>query len=343
MNVARLRGLAPVTIALAIAFIVSLVPAGRPASAAAELKVRAARRVMTSVTRSMAEAAQAPLPVIAEPLAAPSAPPTPVASAAPMVVSVEQQATATPRPTLSGTMPPATVPPTPSPSAPTTPTPIPATQFARVFEGKNAAIRTSPSTSASVVIKVPKGQIAGLLAITASGNWYKATFRGKTGYVPVSRMQRINLVGRTLATQYPRVIVVARQQQHMEVWDNGRLMIISAVTTGRPELPTPLGTTQVMKKESPHLFQSPWNWPSIYWYPPGWADYAVLFRSGGFYFHDTHARPQNGYGIGTNVPHIDPDGVQRTGSRGCANTPYWAVRMLYGWARYSDPVVVLDA
>jgi lipoprotein-anchoring transpeptidase ErfK/SrfK len=239
-------------------------------------------------------------------------------------------------------MPPATIPPTPIPPPPTTPTPIPATQFARVIKVSNVALRTSPSSTATIVRRVPHGQIAGLISITTSGYWYKATYRGKTGYAPVSRFQKVTLVGGTLALSYARVIVVARVQQHVEVWDHQRLMLISAITTGRPELPTPLGTTYVLKKQSPHLFQSPWAWPSIYWYPPGWADFAVLFRSGGYYFHDTHYRPENGFGIGTNVPHIDPDGVERTGSRGCANTPYWAVRMLYGWTLVGDRVVVLD-
>jgi hypothetical protein len=243
---------------------------------------------------------------------------------------------------MAGTMPPATIPPTPSPPAPTTPQPIPATQFSRIVNTGYATMRTSPSTSASAIMKVPHGQIAGLLNLSLSGTWYRVTYRGKTGYIPVNKLQKITLVGQTLAAQNARVIVVARVQQHLEVWDHGKLMIITAITTGRPGLETPLGTTHVLKKESPHLFQSPWNWPSIYWYPPGWADFAVLFRSGGFYFHDTHYRPVNGYGIGTNVPHVDPDGVERTGSRGCANTPYWAVRMLYGWSLVGDLVVVLD-
>ena len=243
---------------------------------------------------------------------------------------------------MAGTMPPATVPPTPVPPPPTTPTPIPATQFVRIIKVARAPMRTSPSTSASLVQNVPHGQVAGVLSTSLSGTWYRATYRGKTGWIQISRTQKLTLVGKSLSLTYPRVIVVARAQQHVEVWDHGKLMLISAITTGRPELPTPLGTTRVLKKESPHLFQSPWKWPSIYWYPPGWADFAILFRSGGFYFHDTHYRPPNGFGKGTNVPHIDPDGVERTGSRGCANTPYWAVRMLYGWAVVGDTVVVLD-
>ena len=239
-------------------------------------------------------------------------------------------------------MPPATVPPSPIPPPTKMPTPITATQFGRVINTTYLKVFATPSRYAKVLNRVPHGQIAGLFSITSDGNWYKAMYRGKTGYVRTNKITGISLVGKNLAAQYPRIIVLARAQQHAEVWDNGKLMIITAITSGRPELPTPLGSTKVIGKESPHLFKSPWDWPSIYWYPPGWANFAVLFRSGGFYFHDTHARPEYGYGYGTNVPHTDRDGVVRTGSRGCANTPLWAEQQLYGWAQLGDKVVVLD-
>jgi lipoprotein-anchoring transpeptidase ErfK/SrfK len=221
------------------------------------------------------------------------------------------------------------------------PTPVPATEFARVYRGGGVWLRGSASNNSAGVIKAPKGQIVGLLG-TSGSNWYRATYRGKVGYVPAARLQRVTLAGRGLAQQYARIIVVARRQQHMEVWENGRLMLISAVTTGRPELPTPTGTMRVLRNESPHLMRSPWGPESPFWYTPGWAHYTVMFKGGGFYFHDTRARPENGYGIGTNVLHVDPDGVERTGSRGCANTPMWAMRQLYGWARIGDTVVIMD-
>lgn len=313
-----MRRLRPSSIALLIALVIAQLPAAVPTLAASAGPPRPhAKRASVAVAAPMT-------------VAAPTAPP------APAIVE------ATPAPTLAGPMPTPTIPPKPVPPPPTTPTPIAETQFSRIINTNAAAMRTSPSGNASIITRIPHGQIAGIVNISLSGTWYRVTYRGKTGYIPISRTQPISIVGTTLASQYVRVIVVARQQQHIEVWDHGQLMIISAVTTGRPELPTPLGTTKVRKMESPHLFQSPWQWPNQYWYPPGWAHYAVMFRAGGYYFHDTRARPENGYGIGTNVPHIDRDGVERTGSRGCVNTPYWAVRMLYGWAVVGDPVVVVD-
>jgi hypothetical protein len=352
--VIRVRELVPATVALLAALLVAQLPAAVPVRAAAvETPIRAhvpvadpPGMVAPSTTTSDTAVAVAPAQASDTPAPTPTATPTPAPTASPKP-SATPKPTATPKstptPTPSATMPPATIPPTPSPPPPTMPSPISATQFARVINRRTNPLRSYPSKAASVLVKVPHGQIAGLFSITSDGTWYRATYQGKTGYLLVNRMQWAGLVGRSLASQVPRVIVVGRIQQQLEVWDHGRLMLVSAVTTGRPELPTLLGTTRVMAKVSPYLFISPWKWPSIYWYPPGWADFAVLFRSGGYYFHDTRARPEYGYGIGTNVPHTDLDGAERTGSRGCVNTPYWAVRELYGWAQLGDPVVVIDA
>jgi hypothetical protein len=270
------------------------------------------------------------------PTAAPTTAPTVAPTAAPTVTP-----TATPKPTPApGTTPKPTIPPKPSPSPGVKPSAVQADVFARVVNAGSVLLREAPRSGAKGVVRAPKGQIVGILGTT--GKWYLATFRGKTGYAPKSRLQLIGLIGEKLSRQYARIIVVDRRQQHMEVYENGQLMIISAITTGRPELPTPTGMMKVMGLESPHLFRSPWPESSQYWYPPGWADYTVLFRSGGFYFHDTRARPNNGYGIGSNVPHRDPDGVERTGSRGCVNTPWWAMQQLYGWAKRGDVVAILD-
>lgn len=277
-----------------------------------------------------------------QPTATPTAPPAtpPPATATPKPTQAPG-ATATPKPTLApGVTPKPTIPPKPSPSPGIMPQPVQAEVFARVVNAGSVMLRQSPSGGAAGVVRAPKGQIVGILG--ATGKWYKAVFRGKVGYAQKGRLQLIGLVGEKLSRQYARIIVVDRRQQHMEVYQNGVLMIISAITTGRPELPTPTGMMKVMGLQTPYLFRSPWPETSPYWYPPGWADYAVLFRSGGFYFHDTRARPQNGYGIGSNVPHKDPDGVERTGSRGCVNTPWWAMQELFGWARRGDIVAILD-
>jgi lipoprotein-anchoring transpeptidase ErfK/SrfK len=110
------------------------------------------------------------------------------------------------------------------------------------------------------------------------------------------------------------------------------------VTTGRPELPTPTGTYSVLAKKSPTTFHSPWPKGSPYYYEPTHIEYAMLFRTGGFYIHDAPWKLYHGYG--TNVAHTDPDGVQRTGSLGCVEMPAWSATWLYDWASVGTPVVV---
>ena len=45
------------------------------------------------------------------------------------------------------------------------------------------------------------------------------------------------------------------------------------VTTGRPELPTVVGSFQVMEKSSPWTMRSPWPYGSPYWYAPSTVQY----------------------------------------------------------------------
>jgi lipoprotein-anchoring transpeptidase ErfK/SrfK len=64
---------------------------------------------------------------------------------------------------------------------------------------------------------------------------------------------------------------------------------------------------------------------------------AVQFKGGlGYYLHDAPWRPDDGYGYGTNVHHVDPDGQAREGSHGCVNLPLWAMKRLYAWIRLGD-------
>ena len=82
------------------------------------------------------------------------------------------------------------------------------------------------------------------------------------------------------------VILVSRRQQWLWAYQNGRLLFASPIATGQPDLPTPLGTFPVMRKESNTMFYSPWPKGSPYYYTPLHIDYALLFKSGSFYIHD---------------------------------------------------------
>src|SRR5437660_4136758 len=62
-----------------------------------------------------------------------------------------------------------------------------------------------------------------------------------------------------------KLIVVSVSQQWMHDYANGQEVYSAPVTTGRPELPTPMGTYHVYQKLSPTTFYSPWPQGSPYW------------------------------------------------------------------------------
>ena len=135
------------------------------------------------------------------------------------------------------------------------------------------------------------------------------------------------------------MVSLARQQ--MELYQGGKLHLVTAVTTGRPELRTPAGTFRVIAKLSPYTFKSPWPPGSPYWYPDSVSQYAVRFATRGHYLHDAPWRPYNGYG--TDVPHYDPDGGFRTGSHGCVNVPAWAMPTVYSWASIGTYIRIVSS
>ncbi len=191
-------------------------------------------------------------------------------------------------------------------------------------------MRTGPSYNHSIVMTMPKGAVVRVVAGKYNGGWYKVSYRGKTGYSIGEYLTNVGLAGRTIAKSYYGVIVVSLARQQLEAYQGGSLVFVSAITTGQPALATPTGTYKIVTKLSPYKFVSPWPPGSPYYYESAWTKYAMRFRWDGFYIHDAPWRPY--YGYGTNVRHLDPDGVYRTGSHGCINMPMWSMTRLYNWA-----------
>jgi lipoprotein-anchoring transpeptidase ErfK/SrfK len=134
-------------------------------------------------------------------------------------------------------------------------------------------------------------------------------------------------------------IVVSLSRQWWFAYEGGRLEYNGPVTTGRPELYTPAGSYTIMRKHSPYTFVSPWAPGSPFWYETATSSYALQITSNGIYLHDAPWRPYNG--PGTNVPHVDPDGVWRTGSHGCINMRLADAAFAYRWAPVGTPVDVI--
>jgi lipoprotein-anchoring transpeptidase ErfK/SrfK len=129
--------------------------------------------------------------------------------------------------------------------------------------------------------------------------------------------------------QYPQgpIILVTLADQHLTACQDGAIVVDTPVTTGRPALPTPQGSTSVFRKNSPWTMRSSWPRSSPYWYPPSRVEYTLWFRPG-YAIHDAPWRYR--YGPGT----------QAAGSHGCINVPRPAMDRLYRWAVVGTPVLV---
>jgi len=210
--------------------------------------------------------------------------------------------------------------------------------FARVANVGALDLHQAPSADSPALVSIPKGDIVQVLS-AAAAPWYAVAYRGAKGYVDGADLIATSLAGTAIARRYARVIVVSLSRQQAEAYQHGKLIFIAAVTTGQPGLNTPLGVNRVTAKLSPHIFHSPWPMSSPYYYSPETANYAMRYRRGGYYLHDAPWRPY--YGVGTQVAHVDPDGVARTGSHGCVNLPAWAAAQLYRWVRIGTVVDVV--
>ncbi|HEV3230954.1 MAG TPA: L,D-transpeptidase, partial [Candidatus Dormibacteraeota bacterium] len=129
-----------------------------------------------------------------------------------------------------------------------------------------------------------------------------------------------------------KVIVVSIALEELEALQDGVVVQDTLVTTGRPSLPTPVGTFSVMAKYSPYHMVSPWPYGNHYYYPPVWLKYAMLWHDGGYFIHDASWRYHYGPGSDT----------EYGGTHGCINVPGASIGWLYNWAEVGTKVVTLS-
>ncbi|HET7768605.1 MAG TPA: L,D-transpeptidase [Chloroflexota bacterium] len=134
-------------------------------------------------------------------------------------------------------------------------------------------------------------------------------------------------------------IILSISKQWLFAYEEGELLMNGPVTTGRPELLTPLGSFRILSKHAPYTFVSPWGPGSPFWYETATSSYALRITDNGVFLHDAPWRPFNG--PGTNVPHVDPDGVWRTGSHGCINMRLADAAWTHRWAPLGMPVDII--
>lgn len=164
-------------------------------------------------------------------------------------------------------------------------------------------------------------------------------------------LSRLNLGGINVNPQKPQVavggvilypdsgkrIIVVLSQETLYAYDGNRLVLKTYVTTGNPALPTPTGSYQVMAKYHPYEMISPWPPGSPYYYAPSWMQYAMLFRSGGYFLHDAPWRSV--FGPGSNGP--GTPGTNYGGTHGCVNIPSAPMTFLFGWTPVGTAVSVV--
>lgn len=139
-------------------------------------------------------------------------------------------------------------------------------------------------------------------------------------------------------TQVGKVILISIAQQHLWAFENGRLVLQTPVTTGRPGADTPVGTYNVLAKYSPYRFISPYPPGHEFYYDPVDSNYSLRITWNGHHIHDAPWRSD--YGSGTNLPHTNSRGQWATGSIGCVNVPTSAMAQLYQWADDGIQVVI---
>jgi lipoprotein-anchoring transpeptidase ErfK/SrfK len=129
-------------------------------------------------------------------------------------------------------------------------------------------------------------------------------------------------------------IVVRLGEQSLTLYRDGNVVLKTPVTTGRPALPTPVGSYDVAWRRSPYTFISPWPKGSPYYYPPAPVTWAMFFHDNDF-LHDDSAEPAGAFGRGSN---FGP-----WASHGCVHVPTEVMRTLYTTVPDHTPVIVADA
>ena len=127
-----------------------------------------------------------------------------------------------------------------------------------------------------------------------------------------------------------KVIVVSVTQERLVALQDGVIVLDTLVTSGRPSLPTVLGTFHIFFKSSPYHMCTPSQWRGTqYDYGCVNEQWAMEFESSGYFIHDAYWRTH--YGPGSDS--------ESGGTHGCVNVPAQQMQWLYGWADMGTPVI----
>ncbi len=136
-----------------------------------------------------------------------------------------------------------------------------------------------------------------------------------------------------------QVVVVSFIEQSARVYQDGKLVKAFLITSGRVGDPSPVGVWRISRRRWHTVFRARVPVGSPNWYPDTPINYAMEYRTGGYYLHDSWWRMY--YGPGTEFPHYDPAGQEfaGTGSHGCINLSLRAAAWMYVNTGYGTTVV----
>ena len=131
-----------------------------------------------------------------------------------------------------------------------------------------------------------------------------------------------------------KLILVSLSQQRLVACDGTTTAYSAPVTSGRPGMETPTGTTTISFKQSPWLMkpEASCKQTDPCWYKATQVNYVMLFRSGGYFLHDWPPQEGSAFGRGTQAG--------RFGSHGCVHVPIGTLAQLYNWAPVGTTVIV---
>jgi len=136
-----------------------------------------------------------------------------------------------------------------------------------------------------------------------------------------------------------KMVVVSTEAQSATMYEAGKQVYSTPVTTGGPELPTDHGVFHIYMKVTPWVFHSPWPPGSPFYYPPTPITYWMPF-DGGEGLHDAWWR--SNFGPGSNLQPTDlGDGNVILGTHGCVNLPMDAAQFVWNWAPIGTTVIVI--
>jgi lipoprotein-anchoring transpeptidase ErfK/SrfK len=139
----------------------------------------------------------------------------------------------------------------------------------------------------------------------------------------------------SLAAAMPdKVVKMSLTDQHLWAYEKGKVVFDTAITSGRPQLPTDTGPMSVLSKSAPWKMHSPWPRGSRWWYPDTVVRKVVWFTATGEGMHDANWEPDYMYGPGSQFN-------QNIASHGCVHMPGYTVDWMYDWAPVGAPVIVI--